>query len=150
MASSLPEEEYEFGDDIGKRLKAATRKAEAKRGSVGSDSKLEEEIDLLNPKVTTKKTSTSTPNYRSKYCSQPTWSQLGFEQMMRKQRPEWFKDVAPSEWFRTPTPAVQTPTVVVTNFSNTNTTTTTTTTNNNGTSSKATATESSSSQESSQ
>jgi hypothetical protein len=154
MASSSPEEEYEFGDDIGERLEAAKRKAEAKRGSVGSDSESEEEIDLLNPKVTTKKTTTkttTTPNYRREYCSQPIWSQLRFEQMMRKQRPEWFKDVAPSEWFRTPTPAVQTPTVVVTNFSNTNTTTTTTTTNDNGTS-KATTTESSSSspQESSQ
>jgi hypothetical protein len=117
MASSLPEEEYEFGDDIGKRLEAATKKAEAKRGSVGSDSESEEEIDLLNPKATMKKTH-STPNYRREYCSQPTWLQLGFEQMMRKQRPEWFKDVAPSSWFRTPTPAVQTPTVMVTNFSN--------------------------------
>jgi hypothetical protein len=32
MASSSPEEEYKFGDNIGKRLEAATKKAEAKRG----------------------------------------------------------------------------------------------------------------------
>jgi hypothetical protein len=71
------------------------RRQRPKEGLLEVTAKSEEEIDLLNPKATRKKAH-STPNYRREYCSQPTWSQLGFEQMMRKQRPEWFKDVAPS------------------------------------------------------